>query len=142
MSINIPGKVKYLVNMVESHLQMMDNRLTIKRGEHAQISEKESEHEDVIFAIRRGWAKLMDIAPTESATAPAPEMKFTKPANEGASSIEELLAQDTKVPADEAKVDEVKVTPVTATEAEAPVAEAATATDADAKPAKGTKAKA
>lgn len=117
--MSLPGNTKYLVNLLESHIQMMDNRLTVKRGDFIPITDKEAEHEDVIFAIRRGWARLDDKAPSEPAVAPAPEVTFGKPAIQGASSIEELLGKEP------AKEPEVTSTPVSEAE---PEKEAAPAT--------------
>lgn len=103
--MNLPGKIKYLVNLLESHIQMMDNKLFVKRGEHIQITDKEAEHEDVIYAIRNKWAELRDQEPNGSSTPSAPEMTFAKPTIQGFSSIEELKASE--APVVEAEVKEV-----------------------------------
>ncbi len=105
--MKLPGNTKYLINTLNSHVQMMDGRLTVKRGEYIQITDKEAEHEDVIFAIRRGWVKLENSIPTEPVAPSTPGISFTRPDVEGTTDLKSLLNNG-----DMPKEPEVKTEPI------------------------------
>ena len=52
--------MKYLKNLLDHGLALIDNRVTVAAGDVVTLSDQEAEHDDVAFAIRRNWASVSD----------------------------------------------------------------------------------
>lgn len=81
---------KYLVNLTESHFSADDNRIFVKRGQYAPITASEAEHDDVIFAIRRGWVEVTDKEPSNKPDTQPEPIKFAEPFEESVIDPSEL----------------------------------------------------
>lgn len=103
--------MKYLQNLTETHFSADDNRIFVKRGEYQPITNEEAEQADVVFAIRRGWVKVLDKEPIDYEKPELPEIKFTDP-------FEAATIDPSELPGNKAKAEaEAKKTSTKATKA-------------------------
>ena len=73
--------MKHIQNLLEVPLAMLNNNVIIKAGGSAEITDREVESNDVMYAVRRGWAKIHDSKP-EDIEVIKPEITFEPPAEE------------------------------------------------------------
>lgn len=108
--------MKYLKNLLPHGLALIDNRVMIASGDVVTLSDKEAEHDDVAFSIRREWAQLSD-TPLEKSLKVKEAIVFETPDMVGS---EFPPGKEPVVPAPEAVVEVVEeAKPVKAKKAKA-----------------------
>lgn len=83
----------YAVNISDTEVQMIDNRVVIKKGGWKGLTAREVDHEDVIYALRKGWIKLSATEPKTEEDPAKVEVKLSKPSDFSGKTLEEVKAE-------------------------------------------------
>lgn len=67
--------MKYVKNLLDSKLFIFDTQVGIPAGDFVVLSDKEVEHTDIAFCLRRNWIELTDTKPTVTKVE-VPEVSF------------------------------------------------------------------
>lgn len=90
--------MKYILNKLTSNLQLIAGNISIPPGQCVPISDSDSEHYDVDYAVSRSWASLHDKLPKAASTAATGPKIHVEKKDEGMTieQIKELQAERAK----------------------------------------------